>query len=123
MFCACGCGQELKPFDDYGRPHKFIHGHNKGRLGQSGPTGAECYQWKGGTINWSGYRMIRRNRRWVREHRILYEEYHKCCLLSWSHIHHINGNKRDNRKENLEGMTHSQHSTLTHKGKPKCRNK
>jgi hypothetical protein len=53
------------------------------------------------------------------QHRLIYEEYHKCCLLSWCHIHHINGNKQDNRIENLQGMTHGQHSTLTHKGKPK----
>jgi hypothetical protein len=34
-----------------------------------------------------------------------------------SYIHHINGDKQDNRIENLQGMTHGQHSRLTHKGK------
>lgn len=27
--CECGCGQELDPVDKYGRPRRFISGHNK----------------------------------------------------------------------------------------------
>lgn len=26
--CACGCGQGLEPKDQYGRPRRFISGHN-----------------------------------------------------------------------------------------------
>jgi HNH endonuclease len=26
--CACGCGQSLRKFDNYGRPREFISGHN-----------------------------------------------------------------------------------------------
>ena len=28
MECACGCGETIEPTDKYGRPHKFISGHN-----------------------------------------------------------------------------------------------
>jgi hypothetical protein len=28
MSCACGCGETFPRFDDYGRPRKFISGHN-----------------------------------------------------------------------------------------------
>ena len=28
MKCACGCGVEINPTDKYGRPHRFVHGHN-----------------------------------------------------------------------------------------------
>jgi hypothetical protein len=26
--CACGCGEQLKAMDHYGRPRRFINGHN-----------------------------------------------------------------------------------------------
>lgn len=26
--CACGCGEQFNKFDKYGRPRKFISGHN-----------------------------------------------------------------------------------------------
>lgn len=26
--CACGCGRRIKKFDQFGRPRKFITGHN-----------------------------------------------------------------------------------------------
>lgn len=120
--CACGCGELIKNLDDYGRPHKFKHGHNKSQLGRIGLSGENSPTWKGGiTINWSGYRLKKVDKKYIREHRLIFEEHNKCCLLPWSHVHHINGNKKDNDPRNLLGMTHSQHSTFTHKGKSKHR--
>lgn len=29
VFCACGCGTDLKSIDNYGRPQIFVNGHNK----------------------------------------------------------------------------------------------
>jgi len=48
---------------------------------------------------------------YVKEHRLVYEEYHKCCLLSWILIHHKNRNRSDNRIENLEPMTQPKHTS------------
>jgi len=31
--CACGCGKKLINCDARGRPRKYLHGHNKGKLG------------------------------------------------------------------------------------------
>lgn len=45
-----------------------------------------------------------------RLHCLIVERALNCCLLDWSHVHHINGKKRDNRLENLQAMTNSQHS-------------
>ena len=28
IYCECGCGNEVKSIDDYGRPRKYINGHN-----------------------------------------------------------------------------------------------
>jgi hypothetical protein len=101
-FCECGCGQKVKS--------RFVSGHNtRLRIGEKHP------RWKGGrTIDKRGYVKIRKNGKRVKEHRLIYEEYHKCCLLSWTIIHHTNGNTQDNRIENLEPMRQAQHIPLHH---------
>jgi hypothetical protein len=48
---------------------------------------------------------------YVREHILVFERTHNCCVLGYelACIHHINGNKGYNRPENLEGMSRRQH--------------
>jgi hypothetical protein len=91
IICACGCGNQLEPTDRFGRPHKFIRGHNGSRRGQPGMFGKDNPNWKGGiTINWSGYILSKTGyRKYTRQHRLIYEEYYNCCLLPWSHIYII----------------------------------
>lgn len=48
----------------------------------------------------------------VLEQVMVFEEYHKCCILRWGVVHHINEVKTDNRIENLQGMTRAQHVSL-----------
>lgn len=74
---------------------------------------------QGGRIIKRGYVMIYRpdhkycwTNGYVPEHRLIYEEYHKCCLLLWADVHHKNEDTQDNRIENLEVMTKSQHTIL-----------
>jgi transposase-like protein len=100
-FCECRCGTLLKD------PSKrFVIGHNR-------------KIWKGGRTKENGYWLILKPEHHeadedghVRENPTVYEEYHKCCLLSWTHIHHKNGNKLDNRPKNLEPTTVEKHPTL-----------
>jgi hypothetical protein len=48
----------------------------------------------------------------VREHRIIWEEINKACLLRWGIVHHINNIKSDNRIENLFAMSSREHKSL-----------
>lgn len=43
-------------------------------------------------------------------HRLIYEDYHGVTLLSTTDVHHIDGNKLNNNIENLEAISHAEHS-------------
>jgi hypothetical protein len=116
IYCKCGCQKTKPKYDKWGRPSRFIEGHNnRGRTGL-----------KGGFHITNGYRFILKpdhkfadSKGYVAEHRLVYEEYYKCCLLREGVIHHKNvhglsnaENKLDNSLENLEGMTKTQHKIL-----------
>src|ERR1051325_7338575 len=52
---------------------------------------------------------------YAREHIVVFERVHKCCMLKWGDVHHIDGNKQNNDWINLQGLSHGQHSSLTNK--------
>lgn len=103
-FCECGCGIQINP------NKRFKHGHN-GRAERNA-------RWKGGVSkSAAGYiwryapnHHFTGSHRYVYEHRLVWEEYHKATLLSWGNVHHINESKSDNRPENLEAMMIDEHS-------------
>lgn len=63
-----------------------------------------CLRNKGGKINSSGYKVIysRTIQKYILEHRYIYEQHYGITLTPNQNIHHINGNRLDNRIENLE---------------------
>lgn len=110
--CECGCGTLIPKINTRGKPARFKWGHNA--------VGAGSWLWKGGRKKETkGYITVKApwhlaagEDGYILEHRLIYEEYYKCCLLPWGVIHHRNGKTDDNRVENLEGMLQSRHREI-----------
>lgn len=78
-----------------------------------GLKGKNNPNWKGGkSINGEGYILTLTKNGYKKEHRIVMENYLNRKLNKEEHIHHLNGNKSDNRIENLLLVSNSQHQNI-----------
>ena len=84
--------------------------------------------WKGGR-SWVGrskddknthYVLIRVDGKYVKEHRYVMEQHLDRKLLTTEEVHHINGDKFDNRLKNLQVLSKSEHAKL-HNADPELR--
>jgi hypothetical protein len=111
--CACGCGTKIYDINSYGRPRRYIHGHNN--------RGGRCSSWNEGRTKKNGYWIIKKpdhpqanNQGYIMEHRLVYEDSRNCCILPWAIIHHRDGNRANNVWYNLMLVVRSEHSKIHH---------
>lgn len=81
-------------------------------------SGKDNPNWKGGTTLDHGYRILRINGKRIREHRYVMEQHLGRKLTRKEQIHHINGDKLDNRIENLMVLSNAEHQRLHWKERP-----
>ena len=134
--CKCGCGGHIKVLKShkYSGIPKFIHGHHaKYKNPMEGKKHSEQFKasrrrdgnpnWHGGkSIDYSGYvrvldamHPLADIKGYVKEHILVWVNANG-AIPTGSVIHHKNGEKDDNRLENLEMMTASEHNRLTFLG-------
>lgn len=110
--CACNCGELIMNINRWKKPVKYKKTHVN--------RGENNGRWKGGIMKKQGYVLVRTEGHPNAEKRGKYVEQHilvmeKCLgryLTKDEVIHHINGIRDDNRIENLQLVTRSEHATI-----------
>lgn len=94
-----------------GRRYCNTHYQRRRRLGIFGPPGLLTSPSGVGHITPRGYRQFQRARKFIYEHREVWE-HHFGPIPSGFHVHHKDGNKLNNKLENLQILSQAAHQRL-----------
>lgn len=111
--CTCGCGTTVyrtKYALKQGRP--FVVGHWAGKYGPGWRGGKHLV--RGYVYVWAPGHPLATKSGYVAEHRFVMMSHLKRLLLRSEVIHHKNGIKTDNRLENIQLTTQSEHMSKIH---------
>lgn len=99
--------------------HLSVETRKKISLNHSNTFGEKNPKWNGGRVKSKGYVLLYKpehpfanKKGYVQEHRLVIEEANKITLLPMALVHHKNGIKDDNRLENLEVLSKTEHMRL-----------
>lgn len=138
--CACGCGTMIPPTDKWGRPHRFVSGHNslteeaRKRNSEARKGKQHSEEWKQAMSkrmkgkrnpSWKGGRIVKENgyilvhlpehpaatsNGYVYEHRLIMEKHLGRLLKPWEVVHHIDRDRSNNNLSNLQLTSNSEHA-------------
>lgn len=112
--CSVDCGNQTKKADRFvacktcasifERPHGKMQSHCSRSCANTGRVRAGEFRREEGATqpHGSGYVMEKRGTKWAMQHRLVMEATLGRPLESFERVHHKNGDRKDNRPENLE---------------------
>lgn len=107
------CGKLFYTYKSYVKRSRKNHFCNKQCEADFKNLKNSVEHWQGGHISKStGYRYIAFNGKQIEEHRLVMMKHLGRELKTDECVHHINGNRLDNRIENLMLLTNAEHAKL-----------